>query len=223
MDEKRQRALERLRANRGKERTVSNSTPDVKADSVKVLIKGFREGYRSYKDELAATEPSEEVQVSSPEDADSEVTPESLPRVAKAVQRLQEKEQNTVAAIARLKEARQRLKQIRKERQDRQATSVAGEAEPSSAETEPPKRQQIRQDLLTADFFKGASEWLNTIGTDPRLSSSSIEEVEALYKEAQYRQRVLKIMLEDTQRELDSFEVYLRMARAAAQPEASEE
>ncbi|MEM9005198.1 MAG: hypothetical protein AAGE59_16960 [Cyanobacteria bacterium P01_F01_bin.86] len=216
MNEKRQKALEKLRANRGKERVASKTRQEIKADSVNALIRGYHDAYRSHK------EPFQELtglQATATSETAEKIAPEDLPEVAKAARSLQRKESEAAAAIERLKDARQRLKQVRKVKQTEPIAPTDETAGDVAATVELPKRQQVRQDLLTADFFKSASQWLNTVSADPRLSSSSVEEVETLYKEAKYRYKVLKIMLEDTQRELDSFEVYLRMAKSASTSE----
>lgn len=213
IDEKRQKALERLRANRGKTRVANKTKQEAKADQVNILIKDYRDIYRSHKDQLTKTENLQETE--------TQVDPEQLPKIAKVARRLQEKEEKTSEAVERLKEARKRLKQVRKAKQIELTTPKTEAEEHLPPQVQLPKRQQLRQDILTADFFKSASQWLSSINAEPRLSSSSIEEVEFLYKEAKYRYKALKIMLEDTQRELDSFEVYLRMAKSTSESEST--
>ena len=229
IDEKRQRALERLRANRGKARVANKTRQEAKADEVKSLLKGYRDSYRSHKEQL---EEPENQQKDQPQVDPEKLDPQSLPKIAKASQRLQEKQEKTSEAVERLKESRKRFKKARKAKQAESVTNKIGaelitpemeEAEEDiPSQVKLPKRQQLRHDLLSADFFKSASQWLSSINVEPRLSSSSIEEVEFLYKEAKLRYKVLKIMLDDTQKELDSFEVYLRMAKSTSESASSD-
>ena len=237
-DEKRQKALERLRANRGKARVANKTKQEAKADEVKILIKDYRDSYRSHKDQLQEPENQQRDQ---PQTDTEKLDPQSLPKIAKASKWLQEKQEKTSEAIERLKESRKRFKEIRKAKKAESVTPKI-EAEPAMlkmgaelitpemeeaeedipSQVKLPKRQQLRHDLLSADFFKSASKWLSSINVEPRPSSSSIEEVEFLYKEAKLRYKVLKIMLDDTQKELDSFEVYLRMAKSTSKSASSD-
>lgn len=207
LEQKRQKALERLRANRGKQRAAAETRQQAKADAVKVLLKDYRDAYRQQKVQIQASEESQTVQ--------TPTEPEQLPRLLKASEKVKEKEQKTAEAAERLKEARQRFKQAK---QARQAGGEGGreteEQEPADTPTPTVKRSQLRHDLLSADFFQTASKWLSSMKSGPHLSSTPVEEVEFLYKQAKLRYKALKIMLEDTQRELDGFEAYLRVAKS---------
>lgn len=208
LDEKREKALQRLRGNRGKERTGTTSRQEAKADGVKVLLKDYRDVYREQKAEFQKTEGYE------PPPLPAE--PEELPKFAKASDRLKEKEAALAESVNRLKEARQRFKEAKESRKLAPEPPAALKTPESDGEQEAgaAKRQNLRKDMLSADFFKSASQWLGSIRAEPHLSSTSLEEIETLYQQAKYRYKVMKILLEDTQRELDGFEAYLRMAQS---------
>lgn len=209
LEEKRQKALQKLRANRGKDRPPGESRQKAKADGVKVLLKDFRDTYRAKRDLLQDPELVEKTKVEVED-------PQQLPRISKSLKRLEEKEEKTAEAVQRLKEARQRFKAT-KESQKQQEQQSAEEVRDSEVSEEAPgKRQKLRQDLLSADFFKTASKWLGSVRTDPELTSTPVEEVEFLHKQALYRYKVLKIMLEDTQREIDALESYLKIANSVS-------
>jgi hypothetical protein len=208
LDEKRTKALQRLRGNRGKERSSSENRQKAKGDSATLLLKEYRDGYRQEKKQL---QEAEEIEI-----LEAVQDPEQLPRLMKAADRLQEKEDTSAEALQRLKDVRQRIKQAR---QAKQAQLNQLEAKELTNPSAPPlKHQQLLQDALSADFFKSASQWLGNIRSDPHLSSTPLEEIELLYDQAKYRYKVLKLLLDDTQKELDSFEAYLRMAKSSLNP-----
>jgi hypothetical protein len=218
LDKKRQKALDRLRNNRGKERSGGENRQKGKGDTATLLLKEYRDSYRQEKKQIQESEG-----VETPEIVQD---PEQLPRLQKASDRLKEKEEQSSEAVQRLKDMRQRLKQAKQARQAKLQSletedlqeEVARESTSELPAGKPVKRQQLRQDVLSADFFKSASQWLGTIRSEPHLSSTSLEEIESLYDQAKYRYKVLKILLEDTQRELDGFEAYLRMAQSSVKP-----
>jgi hypothetical protein len=210
LEEKRQKALQKLRSNRGKDRPPGESRQKAKADGVKVLLKDFRDTYRAKRDLLQDPELVEKTKVEVED-------PQQLPRISKALKRLQEKDEKTTEAAQRLKEARQRFKATKEQyKQEEQKSPTEIREESEVTDEAPAKRQKLRQDLLSADFFKTASKWLGSVRTDPELTSTPVEEVEFLHKQAVYRHKVLKIMLDDTQREIDALESYLKIANSVS-------
>ncbi|GEM_PF-4842324 len=196
LQEKRQKALEKLQSNRGKKRTVTPPTINKKTEGLYLFTNNNQE----------ITEITDDLNSISQEIDINELKPDSLPKIAKASVTVKKRQEKMTEAIKRLKETRQKIKKNRKEKQQKQEVQDKF-SEDQNLEV---NRHQLKQDILTADFWQQASQWLSGINTDIYLSSTPKEEIELLYKQAKHRYKALKLMLEDTEKELDAFEAYFR-------------
>lgn len=201
--EKRKQALQKLQSNRGKKRSKIESNSKTKTDGTNLLAQDF------IKQNHEQTQKLENSDLDSQNTDIQEIKPVNLPKIAQASAKVQDKQERTTQAVRRLQENRQKIKEIRKLKQQEQ-TSSSGENKTIFEQNNQQSRHQLKQDLLTADFWQQASQWLSSINTDIHLSSTPTEEIELLYKQAKHRYQALKLMLEDTEKELDAFEAYFR-------------
>lgn len=202
--EKRKNALAKLQGNRGKDRLVTENRQAVKAEGINLLVKEYREHSPS------AKEKKENLDSSLAQGEIQDVQLENLPKIAKATGKIKKKKEQTTEAVERVKETRQKLKKIREAKQQQQDESELETKNIQDQVRQPVNRHQLKQDLLNADFWQQASQWLSGINTDIHLSSTPPEEIELLHKQAKHRYKALKLMLDDTQKELDAFEAYFR-------------
>lgn len=215
LSEKRKKALEKLRENIGKS--------ELKFESLSQAVKENIGLFANIKEDEEIIEFANDLDFDEDED-NSEISEEEIiinlaksPNIGKAKQKIEDKQAKLRESSQRLKETRAKIREIRKQHQQQPKLSDLQQQEKnekteniSEEEIHHINRHQLKEDLLTVDFWQQASQWLSSISTDIHLNSSPPEEVELLYKQAKHRYKALQLMLEDTQRELDAFEVYFR-------------
>lgn len=114
--------------------------------------------------------------------------------------------------------ALQQLRQhVQAKRDFRKKVEALGDLE-LAAEFAPAVQQRLVSQLLSEDFLENTKLWLSST-SDPakEQSSTSLEELESCHKQVKHRMKVLKVLLEDTQKELDHVELQLRAAKSVAQ------
>ena len=109
-----------------------------------------------------------------------------------------------------LAEIRLRLQEARKISRDRQNQPTT-EPEPSHPAE---KRQEFLQEVVSAHFKNNIQSWLSSVDPELGLSSTPLEELEQRRQEVQYRHKLLQVMLEATQRELDELELHVRAQKS---------
>lgn len=238
--EKRQKALERLRERRGAGRTSGGDRREAEVDAAKLLIKGYRKQRSLGQDiqpieeittaiadsssvplidtleasSLVLEDPEEfEEQVPELQADAEEVVPRKITKVSK---RLAKQDQAGNEALDRLK----KILQARRARQKQVLLADLASEESEIAESEISdsaslkisgmERQQLLSSILSTDFLQNATQWLSSAPTDPELTSSSLEEIEALYKQSKYRYKVLSVLMDASQKELEAIELYMR-------------
>ena len=72
------------------------------------------------------------------------------------------------------------------------------------------KNLQLLQDALSTNFFEQTTQWLASSAAEPDFSSTPVEEIEEIYQQVKYRHKVLKVMLEATQKELDHLQLHIK-------------
>jgi len=121
--------------------------------------------------------------------------------------------------------SRQELKQIRRrrfEQKSEQPTSTSAEQDlvvGTNDKDQETAAQAISFSALIDEIPRlreNFAEWLGSVDADYLPSSSTPEELERLRDRAEYRLRVLKIMLSETQKELDALMIAIRAAEAVA-------
>lgn len=110
-----------------------------------------------------------------------------------------------------------RLKENIRVRRASKKKSATDEPETSPSLAPLGERQQLISDLLSADFLRTTQLWLSSVENERELSSTPIAELEDYHKRVKYRFRVLKVLLEDTEHELDRIEVQIRAIKGAEQ------
>jgi hypothetical protein len=237
LQEKRQKALQKLRARHGQERSPKVNAQQVKTEEMQLLLKGFKsqrqqqnteafiETETLVEDEIDRSERSDLVQDQDETDVlmssrgetdpglipvlvedDATATPE-LPKILRVRRKVIQQDQQIAEAFQKLRQILQARR--RKAQQD----SASGVQEEALTRLSARERQQLVSDLLSSQFLDNAFQWLSSAKTGPELSSSSLEEVEAIYQQSRYRYRVLKAMLDESEKELDTIELHLRMMR----------
>ncbi len=191
--QKRQEALNRLRQNRGKERRSDLTEERSEVEATKILFKGYPN----------VESPEAQAQLSQILPLTGEA--QTLSKTSKVKERVEKQDQEILAAMERIKAA---LK-ARRNRKQKQAKEEE-EEELTFESTQVSKRQQLINDALATDFFRNTMQWLGSMDSDPEFSSTSVEEMEELKQQAQYRYKALKVMLEETQRELDFIELQIQ-------------
>lgn len=77
-----------------------------------------------------------------------------------------------------------------------------------------PKNRKLREKagkLLTPEFLRNVNHWLSsTEQFESNLSSTSVEELEQLKKEVQFRYDLLQALLDQTRGELNRLQLYIR-------------
>lgn len=190
LEEKRQRALQRLRENRGKQRLRDLSAQKPEVESTQLLLKSY-----PTPEQLQAQLNFSDVIPSSDE-------VEQLSRFAKVQEQVYQREEEAIEAIGRLKQFLQ----------GRPQNSSAIEASPSELTPTPidTGKQQFLEDTLSTNFFQDAIHWLTRVDTELDFSSTPLEEIEELYQKVKYRHKVLQMMLNDTQKELDHIQLHIQ-------------
>lgn len=104
-------------------------------------------------------------------------------------------------------------------------TNLAEGEVPSSSENQEKltPSQTILEQLGGKEFLKHIHTWLYSADTTFSPSSSTLEEIEQYRKEVLYRQSMLKVMLEATQKELEGIEVHVRAVKAIENISSHEE
>ena len=181
LNEKRQKALDILQKNRGKQRFSPSQTRQTELESTQLLVKGY-----PTQEELAQTIPS----------LGEQETPNSA---ARKLVSLQDEE---------AREASLRLQQFLKskplQQQDTSSLPINNNL-------------QLLQDALSTNFFEQTTKWLASSAHEPYFSSTPAEEIEEIYQQVKYRHKVLKVMLEATQKELDNLQLHLHNIKSAEQ------
>ncbi len=191
--QKRQAALNRLRQNRGKERRSDLTEQRSEVEGTKILFKGYPN----------VESPEAQAQLSQILPLTGEA--QAASRISKVKERVEKQDQEILAAMERIKAAL-KARRNRKQQQDQEEE----EEELTFESTQVSKRQQLINDALATDFFQNTMQWLGSMDSDPEFSSTSVEEMEELKQQAQYRYKALKVMLEETQRELDFIELQIQ-------------
>jgi hypothetical protein len=232
--EKRQKALQRLRERRGTGRAASIDRRDNELLAAKMLIKGFRQ----YKGEDQDVLPSEEItneileasavipaefeeleSLAVPAETEDNMPQTGIPqRIAKVSKRLEQQDKEAVEAIQKMKLVLQESNARHKQKALERATLEHAQEKPEVSESayskiSPAERQQLLTSLLSTDFLQNTTQWLSSAPTDPEISSSSPEEIEALHKRSKYRLKVLTVLMDTAQRELEAIELYRRNAQ----------
>ena len=113
--------------------------------------------------------------------------------------------------LRQIQEKRALLKQLEAQAGLESATSFASATQ-----------QQLIGQLLSEDFLENTRLWLSsTEDPEKEQPSTSVEELEDCQKQVKYRMKVLKVLLAETQGELDYVELQLRAARGSLQSSSS--
>lgn len=218
---KREAALQKLRKRRGESREpIFESRQERELTRVQPLIKAYKTQKATWNIETqAVTETTETLEAAveaSPTPAPEAVVVEAPPgdevrKLARAKQTLDRRDETAQAAVSKWRS----LMQSRRQRQ-----STVSEVEPPPITMPETERKQMFSDLLTVDFMEHTRNWLSSAPGDSDLSTSSLDEVEAIYKQAQYRKKVIDLLQEMNERELDAMDLYLHVARQALRPKA---
>jgi len=184
LNHKREEALKRLRQRRGEERHLDLASQEKNQHEAKSILKHYLKQQKANQEaetiETVESEQSEQIFDTQDFDTSSTVT----------------------ETIKLLRES------IRDRRANRKQSSTETHDSLSSAQTE--RRQQLISELLSADFLENTQLWLTKVEDSSELSSTSLEELEEYRRQVIYRMKVLKVMLENTQGELDKLEVQIR-------------
>ena len=140
--EKRKQALQKLQSNRGKKRSKIESNSKTKTDGTNLLAQDF------IKQNHEQTQKLENSDLDSQNTDIQEIKPVNLPKIAQASAKVQDKQERTTQAVRRLQENRQKIKEIRKLKQQEQ-TSSSGENKTIFEQNNQQSRHQLKQDLLT--------------------------------------------------------------------------
>jgi hypothetical protein len=111
---------------------------------------------------------------------------------------------DTIKQLHQQKKAKQTLKQQLAEKSNLDIDSSFS----------PVVQQQLVRQLLSSDFLKNTQLWLSsTTESEKEMASTSLEELGECQKQVKYRLRVLQVLQQETQRELDHLELQIRMAQ----------
>ena len=201
LNEKRQQALQRLRENRGKERSHDSTPHQSRVESVQLLINNYPTE-EQLKEKLSV----------------NEVIPalgefEQLSRFAKVQEQVYEQEAAALEAIERLKT----LLKVKNKSVSKTYLSTKTEANPDSSNSIYQNKHQLLQDALSTNFFQDTMHWLTSTNTPPNFSSTPIEEIETVYQQVRYRQQVLQTLLDETQKELSQIQLHLQNLKHCTQ------
>jgi hypothetical protein len=116
-----------------------------------------------------------------------------------------------VESEKKLAEIRQRLRQAKTIRRDlKYQVELNPETDypllPSSEE----KRQDLMGEILSTHFQENIKSWVSSVDPKLELSSTPLAEIEQYQQEVQYRHKLLKVMLDATQKELNEIEIHIR-------------
>jgi len=185
LNHKREEALKRLRQRRGEERHLDLASQETNQHEAKSILK-------HYLKQEKANQEAETIETVKSEQFEQNFNTQDL-----------DTSSNVTETIKLLRES------IRDRRANKkQPSTETHDSLSSPASTE--RRQQLISELLSADFLENTQLWLTKVEDSSELSSTSLEELEEYRRQVIYRMKVLKIMLENTQSELDKLEVQIR-------------
>jgi hypothetical protein len=119
--------------------------------------------------------------------------------------------------------SRDDLRKLRHRRRDKVAVESAGEPEEAAIQgAAAPDRQATAAEAMTFAALieeiprmrENFAEWISAVDADYLPSSSTREELELLQTKAEYRLKVLKIVVGETERELDALSIAIRANEA---------
>lgn len=109
------------------------------------------------------------------------------------------------------------IKQLHQQIRAKKALRQQLEENPNSeidSSFSPAIQQQLVSQLLSSDFLKNTQLWLSsTAEPDKEATSTSLEELEGCQNQVKYRLKVLQILSQETQRELENLELQIRIAK----------
>ena len=79
------------------------------------------------------------------------------------------------------------------------------------------KNLQLLHDALSTNFFEQTTQWLASSAAEPDFSSTPVEEIEEIHQQVKYRHKVLNVMLEATQKELDHLQLHIKNLKSYQQ------
>jgi hypothetical protein len=65
-------------------------------------------------------------------------------------------------------------------------------------------------EILSTHFQENIKSWVSSVDPKLELSSTPLAEIEQYQQEVQYRHKLLKVMLDATQKELNEIEIHIR-------------
>ncbi|MFK8183943.1 MAG: hypothetical protein AB8B99_11260 [Phormidesmis sp.] len=200
--QKRQEALRQLQGNRGGMRQVGNDTVSEELKQARSVLKQYAQQEKLRRSQGLAAAPlleaPENVETASVEAVSAEQPPET----------------SLAAAEPSANHALQQLRQqVQAKRALKKQIEALGDVD-LAAEFSPATQHRLISQLLSEDFLENTKLWLSST-SDPAKEqpSTSVAELESCHKQIKYRMKVLKVLLEDTQKELDHMELQLRAAR----------
>lgn len=189
LNHKREEALKRLRQRRGEERHLELASQETNQHEAKSILK-------HYLKQEKANQAAETIETVDREQSEQDFDTQDF-----------DGSSNVTETIKLLRES------IRNRRANKkQSSTETHESLSSPASTE--RRQQLISELLSADFLQNTQLWLTKIEDGSELSSTSLEELEEYRRQVIYRMKVLNVMLENTQSELDKLDVQIRAIKS---------
>lgn len=204
LDEKRNEALERLRKRRGSARkTTHDKVQGGDLDHIQLVIKTYKSRKASQEAELDIEQAASDVVYSDESPLKQEPSNE-VAKVARHRRKINKRDEKAGAAVKRWKE----FMEARAEQT--MADSIGGAPLTTVSQID---RRKMVSDLLSVDFLENTQHWLSSAKGEPDYSSTPLEEVEELYRQTQYRHKVLKVLTDLNQQNLDAIELYMRNAK----------
>jgi hypothetical protein len=108
-------------------------------------------------------------------------------------------------------EIRQRLRQVKSLRRERKyQVELEPQTDYPALSGSQEKHQELMAEVLSAHFQDNIKLWVSSVDSKLELSSTSLAEIEQYQQEVQYRHKLLKVMLDTTQKELNELEIHIR-------------
>ncbi|WP_016950655.1 hypothetical protein [Anabaena sp. PCC 7108] len=123
-------------------------------------------------------------------------------------------EEQLIKIRERLKQARERRKSVKLRPPEPEENGSASEENLSSTKTDASQRKELLQDVMSDHFRNNLKSWISSVDPDLGVSSTSVAELEEQQQEIEYRYKMLKLLLNITQEELNKIEISIRAAKS---------
>ncbi|MBK1989430.1 hypothetical protein A0J48_018135 [Sphaerospermopsis aphanizomenoides BCCUSP55] len=122
-------------------------------------------------------------------------------------------ENQLVKIRERLKQARSLRKSLKSQPSEQENGSVTLESL-SSGKSAFSERKELLEDLISDHFRNNLKSWITSVDPDLGVSSTSLVELEEHQQEIEYRYKILKLLLDITQQELNKIEIHIRASKS---------